>query len=196
MSKEALFEAIKNGNRQEVEGLLSRGVDINLRDEAGMTVLFYTLLAEDIEMVRFLICKGADVNIRNTSGQNSLHWAITVWPKWKDPQKARMQKEKKIKLVEILLEAGADPNAANALGATAYDEALISGFRDICPLLEARGAKGTTLSMPEMMGINLGGSEKIIYPSNTQEKGCLSSIILLFIPVISILLIFIKILFL
>ncbi|HEV8059089.1 MAG TPA: ankyrin repeat domain-containing protein, partial [Gemmataceae bacterium] len=57
----ALFDAIRDGDRTQVQQLLQDGANVNARDEAGDTALMRAALDADVEMMRVLVESGAEV---------------------------------------------------------------------------------------------------------------------------------------
>jgi hypothetical protein len=67
-------------NQEQLAELLSQDHYMNLADEAGMTLLFYAVLAEDIEAVRFL-CKYPDkplLTLRDNTGLTVFNYAQAI----------------------------------------------------------------------------------------------------------------------
>lgn len=105
-------------------------------DENGMTPLHRASLVGDLKAVRSLIAAGARVNDRVEDGfsedasvlqgDTALHLAAAggFTP-----------------VVEALLDAGADVNAANGIGQTGLHNAVWEGQRDVVKLLLKRGAR-------------------------------------------------------
>lgn len=61
MSELKLIEAVKAGNRKEVERLIESGAEVNQADEQGWTPLSFAAGSGDLELVKLLSEKGADV---------------------------------------------------------------------------------------------------------------------------------------
>jgi len=59
-----LLDAIRDGDRTQVQHLLQQGANANARDEAGDTALMRAALYADGEMMHVLIESGADVHVR------------------------------------------------------------------------------------------------------------------------------------
>lgn len=57
----ALFHAIESQQHAMVVLLLEKGLDVNMTDESGKTLLMYAIEAEQFETVRYLLQKGADL---------------------------------------------------------------------------------------------------------------------------------------
>ncbi len=76
-SSNALFEAIRAGDRAEVKTLLKKGADIRARDEAGNTPLMAAAQNADASVLELLLKAGADVNVTNQAGATPLLRAAT-----------------------------------------------------------------------------------------------------------------------
>jgi serine/threonine protein kinase/ankyrin repeat protein len=127
-----LMAAISDRQLDMVELLISKGakVDDDL-DKHGQTLLLKAIDGENFDIVELLISKGAGVDVRNTSGQTPLMVAIATGDKNHDgkysPQefinpefKLSLDKNQSIpKIIELLLERGADPNLSDITGDTA-----------------------------------------------------------------------------
>jgi len=71
-SSNALFEAIRAGDRAEVKTLLKNGENIHARDESGNTLLMAAALNADTAVLELLLKAGADVNATNQVGVTPL----------------------------------------------------------------------------------------------------------------------------
>jgi ankyrin repeat protein len=63
-----LLDAIRDGDRTQVQHLLQQGANANARDEAGDTALMRAALDADVEMMHVLVESGADVQLRGQDG--------------------------------------------------------------------------------------------------------------------------------
>ncbi len=99
--KDPLVEAAQNGDVNAVRALLDAGGNVNLKDDAGRTLLMYAALKNQKEVVQVLLDKGADVNARNTTGET----ALSLTAREGHPEIAR-----------ALLAKGADVNAEDSSG--------------------------------------------------------------------------------
>lgn len=99
-----LVEAIAEGRVQSVQPLLDAGADPNRPGAGGETPMHAAAFVDDPEPLRLLLAHGGDANVRNPrTGQVPLARAILGF--------SHAQ-------VQMLLDAGADPNAADNNGKT------------------------------------------------------------------------------
>jgi len=149
----ALHLASRNGHLEVVEFLLSKGVDINLQNNFSCTPLSLAVSHGHLEIVKFLIRHGSDVNERDNLGTSPLLSAVMVLPfldeKGQDVSgnysvrklgDDRYRKE----IIKLLIEEGADVNAANEEGETPLWTASLHGDKEIVELLIKIGADVNT----------------------------------------------------
>lgn len=86
---------------------------------AGDTALHIAAAAYREDMVRTLLSKGSNVRAKNHRGAEPLHSAAVG-----SPGSPTWNPRAQITTIRCLIEAGADPNAANAEGATALHRAV------------------------------------------------------------------------
>jgi hypothetical protein len=84
---------------------------------AGDTALHTAAFAYDVEIARDLVARGADIRARNRRGAEPLHAAVIGAPGATDPTRQRA-------VIEYLIDAGADPNAAAMGGVTPLHRAV------------------------------------------------------------------------
>jgi ankyrin repeat protein len=114
--KHALFAAAEGNDLEQVKVLLQKGSPINEvnKTDFGFTPLIVAIYHDNEGVANFLIDSGADVNIPSTDGATPLMWATrlgdTAFP-----------------LVTNLLAHGANANAKDKTGSTAYDYAKAVG---------------------------------------------------------------------
>ena len=101
---EELFRAIEKGNLALVKQLISKGADVNAKDELEMTPLEAAVEKGNLSIVKYLVAKGADVNSKNKLmfGWTPLHFAA----------------ERSLEVVKYLVSKGADVNAKDENGQT------------------------------------------------------------------------------
>lgn len=89
-----------NALKNEIEG----GVDVNLQNKYGWTLLHISIRRDRRDMVAYLLEKGADINLIDGVGWTPLMEAVM---------------DDMTELCGFLIEKGADTSIANARGATA-----------------------------------------------------------------------------
>ncbi|KAJ4855373.1 ankyrin repeats (3 copies) domain-containing protein [Trichoderma breve] len=119
------YNAAKAGNVDTIERLLDEGVNPNLKNASGYTLLTVAILNEYEAAVKAL-AQRADVDIDSSSdiGVSPLFLAATNGYE---------------RIVTILLEAGADPELKDDLGRMAVDIARENGYERIVEILEREG---------------------------------------------------------
>lgn len=136
-----LHEAALAGDIEKVKSLISRGADVNEKDEGGRTALHYACEKGHAEVARLLINQGARINVTTAMmASTPLHYAV-------------MRGDKQT--VELLLSKGADINAKNRDGSTPLFETMKSttaGSKELFELLVARGANVPALHHAAYMG--------------------------------------------
>lgn len=122
----SLFEAVEKGDLAQLELLISKGADVNLKDPNGLTPLHIAAKEGHVDIAAFLIKNRAEVNARaGEYGLTPLHWAA-----WKGHKR----------VVEMLIDAGAQVNVHTAAGHTPFRIAVDFGHIDIVRLLMSKGA--------------------------------------------------------
>lgn len=101
--------------------LLSRGAQIDIGDEQGMT----PLLAAAPACVKLLADKGADLAARDRQGNSALHWAVY---------------RKSHELADLLITLGAPLDIQNSDGKTALHHAVLLRDQNMAQLLLKAGA--------------------------------------------------------
>ncbi|KAF5296332.1 hypothetical protein FQA39_LY12549 [Lamprigera yunnana] len=104
-----LFKAVQNGNLYTVQTLIDNGVNIDLQNGNGETVLFSAIRQSHISIMDWLISKGAKLNVTNNTGSSPLHFAATMGD---------------CQIIQRLIVGGVDINILNADGDTALVLAL------------------------------------------------------------------------
>lgn len=98
--------AVAKQDRNRIETLLAAGVDINYRDESGMTILGESVLSGNAAIVAMILKQGADVNGRIDAGWTPLMLAAS---------------RNDAEVLRMLLSAGADRKVLSDSGQTALD---------------------------------------------------------------------------
>ncbi|WP_319803449.1 ankyrin repeat domain-containing protein [Wolbachia endosymbiont (group B) of Aporia crataegi] len=125
-----LHYAAKNNNSDLVDLLLTKGADINAKDNSGNTPLHLATLNGKLQVVKKLLEKGADINAKDNSGNTPLHLATFM---------ATLNGE--LQVLEKLLDMGADINAKNNRGSTPLHIAAEHGHLEVVEKLLDERAK-------------------------------------------------------
>jgi len=136
--KNELIEAAKRGSANKVKDLLKKGeYDINEQDKEGKTALMYAALNKFISVVDILINAKADTNIRDYLGRTALMMSSTM------------------KVIDKLLEGGADVNIQSNKGVTAIIDYLQFNQANYFTILEKFLKLGLNLDLKDNNGDNL-----------------------------------------
>lgn len=126
-------QTIMGGNESEIAELISKGADVNAKDNDGKTALIHATGRgrRHIETVKVLLGRGADVNAKDNNGKTALMEAI--FSCIHDAKTGKM-------LLEMLLDKGAKVNAKDNDGLTALIYAAMNGHAEIVKMLLDKGA--------------------------------------------------------
>jgi len=122
-----LFHAVEGGYLDIVDDLLAAGADLKLTTPSGETALMMAAWNDRVTIAKDLLDRGALVNAANSNGETALTLASQTCPDGK--------------MVQLLLGAGADPNAKGNDGGTALRAAV--GNPIVVEKLLAAGADPT-----------------------------------------------------
>jgi len=164
-----LYLAVKNRNQEStaipgpsndgvldcITALLDHGADPNSRikadtevhqgmtalwlREAGATPLLRAALSGDLTVIRLLLARHADPQIPTLDHTTPLMVAAGVG--WAEGMMHEYSEEETMEVVKLLLDLGANVNAANDHGITALHGAAYKGADKVVELLVDRGAK-------------------------------------------------------
>jgi ankyrin repeat protein len=113
-----LSETCKNRNVEDVKLLFdtepSIRVQINDKDEDGLTPLFIAIEKNDIEMAKLLIENGADVNMMCPIDTISIEGPVNIAPLHNAKDGYEYHKD----MITLLIDNGADVNVEDSLGKT------------------------------------------------------------------------------
>jgi cytohesin len=148
---EHLHQAAANGEIEQVKLLISEGVEVNVKNNAGLTPLHCAAREGHKEIVELLLAHGADVNIggvwyNRTSAEFAMrrnhteivHLLVSKGADISPLQLALYMKDEA--KARSLIEGGADVSRRTPNGTTPLDRAVDAGLKDIAELLIAKGA--------------------------------------------------------
>lgn len=105
---------VAESHRAIAKLLLDNGADINARDRQGWTPLHYAAECREEYLVQNLLGLGADINALTTLGRDTpLRLVVNMGTRFGGVER----------IIELLLENGADLNSKDVFGTTALDEA-------------------------------------------------------------------------
>lgn len=147
-----LLVALGNGHITLAKYLVDLGADVNAKDPGDETVLMKAAALGEVEFVKLLLDPGLDVNFRSRGGFTALVHAATgnhlatvevllqagadpnMLNCWETPL-ASAAKKSNLKMLQVLLDAGAKVETPAADGDTAYDLAEIYKQQEALELL-------------------------------------------------------------
>lgn len=118
---ESLYHATEHHDLECLRVLLEFGASVD-----GSNAIKHMLDREDPEGLRLLLEAGGNPNETNGEGDTALHWAV--------------RRNRSPHIISMLIDFGADPDAAREDGRTAYALAVVSGQTSAAELLASRGA--------------------------------------------------------
>ena len=120
------------------EFLVQQGAQLNIVNDRSRGLLDWAVHRHHVDLVRYLIAQGLDVNHRPTPTCfcTMTQWAIA------NTRASSHSTEKHLALetLEVLLDAGSDPNQQNVMGATVLYEACRKGLLQCVERLLQHGA--------------------------------------------------------
>jgi hypothetical protein len=132
---EDLFNAVFNGDTENVQRLLDKGSNINYRNRYGYTPIILAARSGLVDIVKLLIDHGADINQKA-----SIEYTIGEPSEIQTPLIAAAM-EKRIKVIDLLLaQKSIDVNASTDAGLTALHFSNQNGDNDSFQLLLKHGA--------------------------------------------------------
>jgi len=117
----ALYDAAQDGDVDEVNDILSRGISMaDVKNARSETPLWIAVYNNHLAVVRLLLDKGANANMANGCGNTPLQAAVA---------------REAVESLTVLLEAHADVNQSDAQGFTPMHVASQECFQDVAKLL-------------------------------------------------------------
>ncbi len=148
---ESLYHATEHRDLECLKVLLEFGARVN-----GSNAVKHMLDREDPDGLRLLLEAVGTPNETNAEGDTALHWAV--------------RRNRSPKIISMLIDHGADLDAAREDGRTAYAMAIVSGQTAVAEMLAQRGAD-TRLSAIDSVIAGRGGdvpSESANSPANAR----------------------------
>ena len=121
-----VVDAAKIGDVERLRSLLKQGVDVNAAEGDGMTALHWAAFRDDLDIAEILLYAGANVGARTRV--NAISALVLA------------ARNGSAAMVEMMLDAGADANAAMSIGTTPLMAAATSGNADAVKVLLDHGA--------------------------------------------------------
>jgi len=150
------------GDLAQVKNHLEKGTDVDIKDEASWTPLYWAVSMGQTDVAELLIAEGADVGINAKDGSTTLHQAaragaVTLVRLLVDkgidvnvketygntPLHAAASKGHSL-VSEVLINYGAEVNARTRNDSTPLHRAVLSGHPDVVKVLMGRGADVNT----------------------------------------------------
>ena len=130
------FYAIQTKNYNIVKAFLDKGVKLEGTNSRNQTVLMAAVISNNADIVREILKKDKSLLKQEIKNETILTWAI------KNHEGFNYSYNYKVdaKVIDALLEAGADYNAKNYYGKNALMTAASEGREDIIEVLEKYGA--------------------------------------------------------
>ncbi|KAL3502194.1 hypothetical protein ACH5RR_036643 [Cinchona calisaya] len=113
---EALLEAARYDDIDDLTSLASVGISLDSKDPQGRTALHMASANGHLNIVEYLVQHGVDVNAVNTEHNTPLHWACL---------------NGHIEVVKYLILTGASVSVLNSHERTPVDEAVGRGKMDV-----------------------------------------------------------------
>eukprot|EP01156_Anaeramoeba_ignava_P023185 Anaeramoba_ignava/c21382_g1_i2.p1 GENE.c21382_g1_i2~~c21382_g1_i2.p1 ORF type:complete len:634 (-),score=207.32 c21382_g1_i2:5-1906(-) len=150
----ALHYAFINGNIEGVNFLIHRGIDLDLQDKYGRTVLMLAVTSKRDDVINKLLESEANVNIQNNNFKTALHYCVEqnninltneMLQKEGDPNIEDENKEtclhfavmnRNLKMIELLLDHKASPNKQNINGMTPLHLAITQEIKKQVQIME------------------------------------------------------------
>lgn len=146
-----LLQAAAGGNVDTVKSLLSRGVNVNVRDVYGQVPLHHAVVKGHKKIVELLIHKGANIDAKDNAGHTALHYAAGA----SAGTGRNNALEWSADMVRCLLDEGADIDEQDAIGWTPLHYATRMRCESIVAILLEKGADSSVTNNRGRMALSL-----------------------------------------
>ena len=143
--EEALFTAVRAGNIEQVRSLISKGADVNIKNNVYCTPLHYAAEYGHLIITELLIANGADINAQTMNNLTPLHMAA---------------RRGHYNVVDLLIEKGADIDIKTKKGQTALNYAMDAGYADVVGLLRGDSFSNEAQEQPASMQSSIADSNE------------------------------------
>ncbi len=137
LDEKVLLDTAQWGQKQVIQLLIMRGVNVNARGNFGETALMMASYWGHKDIVELLLRENADVNLQDNGGATALMMAVVE----KEYLYSIAGGGNRLQTVGMLLAAGALCNIRDNENKTALDYAKQTGNKNIISLLERVEAK-------------------------------------------------------
>jgi uncharacterized protein len=106
--------------------LINQGIDVNIADKNGQTILHYTALNNQLDIAIAALNKGAKLSMEDIHGNQPLWTAVFN-------DKGRSER---IEIIELFLKNGSDINHKNKVGKSPKDIVTVAGYDNLKPFFQ------------------------------------------------------------
>lgn len=153
----ALHIAASCGVMEVADTLLAAGVPIDATCEEGLTALYMAVQTGNPFLVGLLLSRGSNIHHVNDHGLTPLHWACCApHPNLEGPTR--------VKMVDLLLEHGADLSARTREGKTPRDLAVENGLEELVSFIDRKS--GHHVAPVESRDSEASGADSEVAPTN------------------------------
>ncbi|KAG6762460.1 hypothetical protein POTOM_032960 [Populus tomentosa] len=147
---DALLEAARYDDLEDITSLASSGVSLDSKDSLGRTALHMAAANGHLDIVEYLINQGVDLNASNEEKNTPLHWACL---------------NGHIEVVKKLILAGASLGILNSHERTPMDEAVTRGKLDVIDAINS------AVAQQELAGVTVSYFKFGSYVNDKDVKG-------------------------
>ena len=123
-SKYKLLNAIKTAKYDKAISLINKGSNLELKDENGLSPLFYSIKENHVELVKALVNKGVNINSLDAEGNTPLNFAIETG---------------KEAIANHLIDFGAEANVKNNIGHDTIALSILNNYNELSEKLIKKG---------------------------------------------------------